>query len=158
MVQSDTPKTSSACPLMVCTASELYFICQQCSTSIRNTAAPVSTKQTNAFPFTRIFLFLAPLLTNPTTRSEAANGGGSNWEMELPMILLVHRASSQGTSKKSFQLMYERRPWLPGNNMTWPQPQKWNDRKWKEERKQKVRNVQRKQRMGIKWSEQHQGR
>ncbi|TNN04824.1 hypothetical protein EWB00_010563, partial [Schistosoma japonicum] len=43
------------------------------------------------------------------------------------------------------------------NNISWPQPQKWNDRKWKEERKQAVENIQREHEMDVKRSEQHHG-
>nr|AAW27424.1 SJCHGC06920 protein [Schistosoma japonicum] len=95
---------------------------------------------------------------NNHTLKEWLAAKGGNWETELPMILLAHRASNQGTTKKSsFQLMYGRRPRLPGNNIAWPQPQKWNDRKWKEERKQAVENIRRKQDMDVKRSEQHHG-
>ncbi|KAK4474298.1 hypothetical protein MN116_000385 [Schistosoma mekongi] len=95
---------------------------------------------------------------NNHTLKEWLAAKGGNWETELPMILLAHRASNQGTTKKSsFQLMYGRRPRLPGNIIAWPQSQKWNDRKWKEQRKQAVENIQRKQEMDVKRSEQHRG-
>ncbi|KAH9590702.1 hypothetical protein MS3_00003283 [Schistosoma haematobium] len=58
---------------------------------------------------------------NRTLKEWLASKGG-NWEKELPLILLAHRFSIQGTTKKSpFLLMYGRQPRFPIYNKTWPQ-------------------------------------
>ena len=57
---------------------------------------------------------------NRTLKEWLATKGG-NWETELPLILLAHRASAQETTKKApFQLMYGRKPRLPIHNKAWP--------------------------------------
>ncbi|CAH8507741.1 unnamed protein product [Heterobilharzia americana] len=82
---------------------------------------------------------------NRTLKEWLASKGG-NWEKKLLLVLLVHRASVQGTTKKSAsQLMYGRKPRLPIHSKTWPQQQPWNMTRLREERKQAIRNVERKQ-------------
>nr|CAH8827780.1 unnamed protein product [Trichobilharzia regenti] len=86
---------------------------------------------------------------NRTLKEWLASKGG-NWETELPLILLTHRATTQETTKKSpFQLMYGRKPRLPVHNETWPMHQKWSTTKLKAERKEAVKNVIRKQRSDV---------
>ncbi|KAK4467951.1 hypothetical protein MN116_000215 [Schistosoma mekongi] len=74
--QSETPKISSACPLTVCTASEHALICRHNPTSIKDIAAPVSTKQASTLPFIRTLVYNASLLTNPTTRKDVSKKEG----------------------------------------------------------------------------------
>ncbi|CAH8460926.1 unnamed protein product [Heterobilharzia americana] len=94
---------------------------------------------------------------NRTLKEWLASKGG-NWETELPLVLLAHRASVQGTTKKSaFQLMYGRKPRLPIHSKTWPQQQPWNMTRLREERKQAIRNVERKQKADAEKSEQREG-
>ncbi|CAH8820508.1 unnamed protein product, partial [Trichobilharzia szidati] len=86
---------------------------------------------------------------NRTLKEWLASKGG-NWETELPLILLTHRATTQETTKKSpFQLMYGRKPRLPIHNETWPLHQKWSTTKLKAERKEAVKNVMQKQRRDV---------
>ncbi|CAH8530178.1 unnamed protein product [Heterobilharzia americana] len=94
---------------------------------------------------------------NRTLKEWLASKGG-NWEKKLLLVLLVHRASVQGTTKKSAsQLMYGRKPRLPIHSKTWPQQQPWNMTRLREERKQAIRNVERKQKADAEKSEQREG-
>ncbi|CAH8664376.1 unnamed protein product [Schistosoma haematobium] len=91
---------------------------------------------------------------NRTLKEWLASKGG-NWEKELPLILLAHRSSTQGTTKKSpFLLMYGRQPRLPMHNKTWPQQQKWTTTRLRKERKEAIRNVEKKQISDTKKAEQ----
>ncbi|CAH8505009.1 unnamed protein product [Schistosoma turkestanicum] len=91
---------------------------------------------------------------NRTLKEWLASKGG-DWEKELPLILLAHRASAQGTTRKSpFQLMYGRRPRLPTHDKTWPQQQRWNTTRLRTERRQAIRNVREKQTSDMQKSEQ----
>ena len=91
---------------------------------------------------------------NRTLKEWLASKGG-NWEKELPLILLAHRASIQGTTKKSpFLLMYGRQPRLPMHSKTWPQQQKWTATRLRKERTEAIKNVKKKQISDIKKAEQ----
>ncbi|CAH8616544.1 unnamed protein product [Schistosoma rodhaini] len=91
---------------------------------------------------------------NRTLKEWLASKGG-NWEKELPLILLAHRASIQRTTKKSpFLLMYGRQPRLPMHNKTWPQQQKWTATRLRKERTEAIKNVKKKQISDIKKAEQ----
>ncbi|CAH8842890.1 unnamed protein product [Trichobilharzia szidati] len=87
---------------------------------------------------------------NNRTLKEWLAAKRGNWETDLPLVLLAHRATVQGTTKKSpFQLMYGRKPRLPVHHKTWPTQQKWNSKRWTNERKQAIQNIQEKRKKDI---------